>query len=529
MNNFHGKKNSIELEDWSYFTNQFKFQKCFSLQLNMIFNGHYHVAKSNKIYEMSNGVCLLFLSIIFLLDVKALELDEIILKSIIPSVGSKCQSNYASSATNITSKTTLIHQKSPSYWNAMADPFEKDLFLAEMSHKNDIDDRQSWTIRIGKGANIYSFRGKYGEAIPPQYHENAVFIDEVTQSVSVNQEKNRNSGKPYFIHQAGIYTKDGDFTPKKNPFFSPNIAKYCGGNECLSGSWGQQAHVPTFHSSDVLYFNGYRDCGDGVLELTSVIHNAADDLDDGDEVSYLNVPWGGVRRSNLRDILISNADGTLEHNYPMPSFFDTQITDMRETGGFTTFTENIKASEEAFASSAFTMPNVDGQNLNLVVASGLTVDDPVKSEQWNMPCFRTNIEKTVIIKTGCQFCSLYLTNEEGYRFFVPEIIHWSWAGEYIYFCGPLRDPSDRQIREDADAWKLNNHLTIGTKITVFFANEGKPEEENSALTFVHGLDDFITNQWASSRLRYGWAGGARRDYTVYVSFQHFFIFTKRNF
>jgi len=57
--------------------------------------------------------------------------------------------------------------------------------------------------------------------------------------------------------------------------------------------WGQQASIPTFHQSDILYFNRYRDCGDGVLEFTSVIHNAAADLENGDDLTYLNVPWGG--------------------------------------------------------------------------------------------------------------------------------------------------------------------------------------------------------------------------------------------
>ena len=452
------------------------------------------------------------------------EVDDVILNDIIPSIGSKCYSNYASNVNKISSHTSFDHEKSPSYWNDMAAPYEDELFLAEMSHTNTEDSDQSWTIRIGQGSNVYSFIGAFGEAIPPQYHPDGIFVDEVQQSVSVNQEKNRDSGRPYFVHQAGIYSKDGEYTD--DPFFSPNIAKHCSSSECSFGSWGQQAHVQTFHKSDMLYFNSYRDCGGGVLELTSVFHNAASDLENGDNVSYLNAPWGGVRRSVLRDLLISDSERILQHKYPMPSFFDNDIPDMKDTGGFTTFTEQIKASDEDFSKNSFTMPTVNDQTLELVVASGLTQEDTVKSQQWNRTCFRTNVEETIVVKTGCSFCSLYFTNPEGYRFYVPVVIHWAWEGKYIYYCSPLRDPNDREKRDDAHAWKLNKHLTVGTKITVTLANEGKPKEENKALTYVHGLDTSLG--WANSRLRYGWAGGARRDYTVYVRLPIFpdYIFLK---
>jgi len=149
-------------------------------------------------------------------------------------------------------------------------------------------------------------KGAYSEAVPPQSHHNAPFIDEVWQIVSVNRGKNSKTN-PNFIHQAGIYTKDGNFT--KNPFYSPSIASYCSNKDksCYFGSWGQQAHVPTIHKSDILYFNKYRDCGDGVMELISVIHNAANSS--GDSIDYLNVPWGGVRTSSLADIVLSYRNG----------------------------------------------------------------------------------------------------------------------------------------------------------------------------------------------------------------------------
>jgi len=52
----------------------------------------------------------------------------------------------------------------------------------------------------------------------------------------------------------------------------------------------EEAHVPTIHKSDVLYFNKYSDCGNGVMELISVVYNAADST--GDILNYVNIPWG---------------------------------------------------------------------------------------------------------------------------------------------------------------------------------------------------------------------------------------------
>jgi hypothetical protein len=76
-----------------------------------------------------------------------------------------------------------------------------------MSHL-DANVNRSWKVRFSQGGNIYSYVGVYGEAMPPQIHANAPFIDEVWQMVAVNGAKNLPSlGKSYFIHQAGKHKK----------------------------------------------------------------------------------------------------------------------------------------------------------------------------------------------------------------------------------------------------------------------------------------------------------------------------------
>ena len=106
--------------------------------------------------------------------------------------------------------------------------YETQLFLAEMSHTDPTHSHRNWTMRIGQGSNIYSFYSPelYGEAIPPQYHNAGPWIDEVQQSVAVEQRQLR-EGPPYFIHQAGCYQKDPEYTGSPqlagDPFFSPNV------------------------------------------------------------------------------------------------------------------------------------------------------------------------------------------------------------------------------------------------------------------------------------------------------------------
>jgi len=153
------------------------------------------------------------------------------------------------------------------WWQTNA-KYEKNTFLAEMQHA-DANQNRTWKIRFGTGGNIYSYINILGEVMPPQYHANGPFVDEVWQTVAVNGPKNVKH--PFFIHQAGDYQSDPLLL--NTPFFSPNLGKYCEGTTCTFVSWGQQAHVPTSFSSNILYYTRYKDCGNGVLETTYSFQN----------------------------------------------------------------------------------------------------------------------------------------------------------------------------------------------------------------------------------------------------------------
>ncbi len=161
-------------------------------------------------------------------------LQEEIIKDMMPPSSSLCSPQ--------TSTSTFEYQSSQaeSQWYAPFAPLEEELFLAKMQHIDNNFNR-SWTIRFGQAGNIYSMVGPMGETVPPQEHTNAPWVDEVWQAVQPlgpngDHDNDLNTG-PYFIHEAGTYTRDAPYTDK--PFYSPTLGSYCndGEGECGFASW----------------------------------------------------------------------------------------------------------------------------------------------------------------------------------------------------------------------------------------------------------------------------------------------------
>jgi len=257
--------------------------------------------------------------------VKGMTIDEAILKDVMFNQGSvNCQDTGQT-------ETTFIHTPSPSTWSAGLD--EQHNFLAQMTH-NDTDLNNSWTVRFGKGGSIYSMISGYGEAIPPQtLGEESAWVDEVTQAVAIDMEKNWNP-MPHYIHQAGTYLKDAVL---EKPFYSPNVAKHCEHNSCSFGTWGQIAAIPNIYDSDVIYYVQYRNCGNGVMEYIQMFTG-----DFGNNLAYLNMPWAGVRTSSLPDLYLSNTQGEMEPKRdPLNRWNkDIVIPRLQDTGGYSTFGQN---------------------------------------------------------------------------------------------------------------------------------------------------------------------------------------------
>ena len=174
-------------------------------------------------------------------------LDDI-LHSYISHVPTECNTTEQTARTSFSFEWPGTN--SLSTWKTAFAPYEQGMFQAIMSH-NDTGNR-SWSMRIGTGGNMYShfFPHMHGETLPPQENDNAPWIDEVQQSVAVPLSLNTKQN-PFFIHQAGAYQKDGNYT-STSPFYSPSLGKYCKDNYCIFASWGTQAHVPNTFTSPIM-------------------------------------------------------------------------------------------------------------------------------------------------------------------------------------------------------------------------------------------------------------------------------------
>lgn len=186
-----------------------------------------------------------------------------------------------------------------------------------------------WRLGIGRGGQIYSLRGPFGEAIPPQFHRDSEWNDEVWQLVAVNsafQRDARTSGWPYFIHGSGTYRKDPQYD---STFYAPIVAEeYDPASQSYTVmTWGQQAHVPTPHQSGVFFTTRWHVVDEMTIEVTWGVHNWGTE-----ELNFFNVPWGGVRATTFPVRQVVKRDGTLMDqagSFPTP----TNGLPLAETGG----------------------------------------------------------------------------------------------------------------------------------------------------------------------------------------------------
>jgi hypothetical protein len=61
-----------------------------------------------------------------------------------------------------------------SNWYAPFQQYEALNFAGQLSHKDATNSNRSWQLRFGRGGNVYSLRGPFGEAIPPQVRHGVV-------------------------------------------------------------------------------------------------------------------------------------------------------------------------------------------------------------------------------------------------------------------------------------------------------------------------------------------------------------------
>ena len=201
----------------------------------------------------------------------------------------------------------------------------------------------------------------FGEILPPQYrgsvseqgggladqppsnpvkshHGNwAAWNDEVWQMVGSDQidfESNGDPNKTQNIHQAGPYMNNyahRDSDHNEAPFYSPMVQSYYNATEQSFSAiyWGQSEdpeyvvdssnfvlndgsehpdqvilkEVTDPFRPSVLFFQRYKNIGDGILQVDFLIYNYHRTRG----IDYWNVPWAGIRNSSLPYAFISNS------------------------------------------------------------------------------------------------------------------------------------------------------------------------------------------------------------------------------
>eukprot|EP00592_Proboscia_alata_P027970 CAMPEP_0194430460 /NCGR_PEP_ID=MMETSP0176-20130528/55548_1 /TAXON_ID=216777 /ORGANISM="Proboscia alata, Strain PI-D3" /LENGTH=137 /DNA_ID=CAMNT_0039244733 /DNA_START=132 /DNA_END=542 /DNA_ORIENTATION=+ len=100
------------------------------------------------------------------------KLQDAILQDIMPPSSTRCIDSFETDSINGGSAAFSFNFRSTnkeSGWDTTNADHEQKLFLLEMNHTTpDNNENRTWSLRIGKGGNIYSFVGPFGEAIPPQ-------------------------------------------------------------------------------------------------------------------------------------------------------------------------------------------------------------------------------------------------------------------------------------------------------------------------------------------------------------------------
>ncbi|MDF7824636.1 hypothetical protein P4B35_11480 [Pontiellaceae bacterium B12227] len=245
-----------------------------------------------------------------------------------------------------------------------------------------------WQMGVGKGGQIYSLRGIFGESVPPQ-RVASPWNDEVWQSVVTSekliapvqdyQNANRDNWNEiwnktfplmYFVHQAGIYTKGAgsDGGAVAAPFYSPCLRKRWNPKTRTLElvNWMQQARTPCVWKSGVLIYTAYRDLGEGCIEVNQVLHNFGTET-----LTFLNTPWGGVRDSSLPHPVMSNADGSWEAAEGLYGWTDVPTRHLVDTGGWMAWTQDTKKKDSP------TLALVFGTDLN-DVSNGKRKDEAIR-------------------------------------------------------------------------------------------------------------------------------------------------------
>ncbi|MCA9107484.1 MAG: hypothetical protein KDA83_18860 [Planctomycetales bacterium] len=242
---------------------------------------------------------------------------------------------------------------------------EQLVFHRELRH--DQSEENSYRLRMGRGGQLYSLRGAFGESVPPSFREPnqdaSPWNDEVWQFVAVCTRYNgvaalqRTGSVPdetvqalndcgyefsYFVHNSGAYIpRESD----RSTLYCPLLASTADAETrtLRMCNWGLVPQVRTIHRSPLLYYTQARDLGDGVIELTWVVHNF--DSENGVVFEHLNAPWGGTRVTSLPVHRIASSSNQLSDREVYLLSENRGAVNVRQTGGW--MISSVNETEES--------------------------------------------------------------------------------------------------------------------------------------------------------------------------------------
>jgi hypothetical protein len=215
---------------------------------------------------------------------------------------------------------------------------ETDVFHTQLTHTPGTSDDIGWTVRIGKGGQIYyiDLQG-LGQIICPQRSFSAWNDDCMTTTVYSADEANKDvemGGNDSFangyIHGSGMYVKPYMDPINNKPFYNPILAEYFDSNDRSYSiiNWGL-VPKPNINRGDVLFYSRYRDIGNGVLELTFYCYNFGNR-----NYNFAETPWWAVRPSKFPN-MIEGINGTSSYKTNNKTFQSGAISSAAGWGAHT--------------------------------------------------------------------------------------------------------------------------------------------------------------------------------------------------
>jgi hypothetical protein len=182
---------------------------------------------------------------------------------------------------------------------------EREVFHTSLVHNE--GETNSWEIHIGKGSQIVSLRGPFGEAVPDQRDDSK--WNDATHLTALVGDGDDPKQPIIFIHQSGDYSRDPDYFPdpaNNKAFYSPILEEFWSQETktYTTISWPQIPIIPTSYKSGIILKQEIKDIGNGVIEVDYWYHNFGTDI-----IEQINTPWMPIRTSSLPVQLISTPNG----------------------------------------------------------------------------------------------------------------------------------------------------------------------------------------------------------------------------